>query len=91
MVLAGKFVSYAETEYVIEGKKVIGRLLNVTVDGHMLPFKGANISRDLNTAVFDQYATGDDIELRCSVSIKDYKDLKGERTIKVPTIFVEGI
>lgn len=94
MKIAGKFVSYEETEYDIQGKKVTGRLLNVQVDGQLLPFKGGSINRELSKGVFEQYETGDACVLDCSVKVKEYteKNDKGEdRKIRVNTLFVNDI
>jgi len=94
MKIAGKFISYEETDYDIQGKLVTGRLLNVQADGQLLAFKGGSISRELVKGVFQQYETGGACVLDCSVKVKEYteKNDKGEdRKVKVNTLFINDI
>lgn len=96
MKIAGKFVSYEEKEYNIDGKNVTGRLLNIQVDGALLSFKGGSINRELSAGVFGQYEVGDPMTLECSIVIKDFKELqtregKDPRIVKVPTLVVDNV
>jgi len=90
MQIAGKFVSYEETEYVIDGKPVTGRLLNVNVDGALLSFKGSAITKELPKGFFEQFEVGEPLKLICKIKVREYNDLNGKKT-KVPTLYIENI
>jgi len=90
-----QFISYDEKPWEMNGKKGIGRTLNVKLDDIMVTLKGQNVEEGLK-GVFGQFNMGDEIVLTAVpkavfAKSKPYDENDTSRDVVIQSYIVTGV